>query len=59
MAGEQSTGTFLRVPGESDELRERYAARVESMEEGEPAEKSKPARLTGNAYELGWRSADS
>jgi ribulose-bisphosphate carboxylase large chain len=37
MAGEQSTGTFLRVPGESDELRERYAARVESIEEGEIA----------------------
>jgi len=31
MAGEQSTGTFVRVPGESDELRERYAARVESI----------------------------
>ena len=37
MAGEQSTGTFLRVPGETDELRERYAARVESLAEGEPA----------------------
>jgi ribulose-bisphosphate carboxylase large chain len=32
MAGEQSTGTFLRVPGETDELRERFAARVESIE---------------------------
>jgi ribulose-bisphosphate carboxylase large chain len=38
MAAEQSTGTFLRVPGESDELRERYAARVESIQEGENAE---------------------
>jgi ribulose-bisphosphate carboxylase large chain len=37
MAGEQSTGTFTRVPGETDELRERYAARVESVEELEPA----------------------
>ena len=37
MAGEQSTGTFVRVPGETDELRERYAARVESIAEGEPA----------------------
>ena len=37
MAGEQSTGTFLRVPGETDELRERYAARVESIVESEPA----------------------
>ena len=33
MAGEQSTGTFVRVPGETDELRERYAARVEHVEE--------------------------
>jgi ribulose-bisphosphate carboxylase large chain len=31
MAGEQSTGTFTRVPGETDELRERHAARVESI----------------------------
>lgn len=36
MAGEQSTGTFLRVPDETDELRGRYAARVESINEGEP-----------------------
>jgi len=32
MAGEQSTGTFTRVPGETDELREHFAARVESIE---------------------------
>ena len=31
MAGEQSTGTFIRVPGETDELRENHAARVESL----------------------------
>lgn len=31
MAGEQSTGTFTRVPGETDELRVRHAARVESI----------------------------
>lgn len=37
MAGEQSTGTFLRVPGETDDLRERFAARVEAISEGEPA----------------------
>jgi ribulose-bisphosphate carboxylase large chain len=36
MAGEQSTGTFTRVPGETDELRERFAARVESIEPLEP-----------------------
>jgi ribulose-bisphosphate carboxylase large chain len=33
MAGEQSTGTFIRIPGETDELRERYAARVEKITE--------------------------
>jgi ribulose-bisphosphate carboxylase large chain len=32
MAGEQSTGTFVRTPGETDELRERCAARVERIE---------------------------
>lgn len=37
MAGEQSTGTFLRVPGETDQLREQFAARVESIVEGEHA----------------------
>jgi len=37
MAGEQSTGTFLRVPGETDELRERFAATVDSITECEPA----------------------
>jgi ribulose-bisphosphate carboxylase large chain len=33
MAGEQSTGTFIRVPGETNELRERFAARVEQIHE--------------------------
>lgn len=33
MAGEQSTGTFVRVPGETDELREAHAARVEQLTE--------------------------
>lgn len=43
MAGEQSTGTFVRTPGETDELRELYAARVERIEEvGEVASPSLP-----------------
>ncbi|MEO3385292.1 ribulose-bisphosphate carboxylase large subunit family protein [Mesorhizobium sp. CAU 1741] len=33
MAGEQSCGTFVRVAGETDELRERAAAEVLSVEE--------------------------
>jgi len=32
LAGEQSSGTFVAVPGETPELRERFAARVESVE---------------------------
>jgi ribulose-bisphosphate carboxylase large chain len=31
MAGEQSTGTFIRVPGETDAMREAHAARVEDI----------------------------
>jgi len=33
MAGEQSCGTFVRVPGETDELREHHAASVERITE--------------------------
>ncbi len=36
MAGEQSSGTFVRVAGETDELRARAAAEVLSVEELEP-----------------------
>lgn len=43
MAGEQSTGTFIRVPGETDELREAHAARVEEIVDlGEVASPSLP-----------------
>ncbi|WP_100405522.1 ribulose-bisphosphate carboxylase large subunit family protein [Bacillus solitudinis] len=33
MAGEQSTGTFTAVPGETDELKEKHAAKVISIKE--------------------------
>jgi ribulose-bisphosphate carboxylase large chain len=33
IAGEQSSGTFVKLPGESAALRERSAARVEALEE--------------------------
>jgi ribulose-bisphosphate carboxylase large chain len=33
IAGEQSTGTFVRVPGETDALRDRFGARVEQIVE--------------------------
>lgn len=32
LAGEQSSGTFVAVPGETEELKARFAARVESVE---------------------------
>lgn len=38
MGGEQSTGTFIRVPGETDALRERFGARVERITELETTE---------------------
>ncbi len=41
LAGEQSSGTFVAVPGETDELKQRFAARVENIEILE--EVSKPA----------------
>ncbi|MBV9124125.1 MAG: ribulose-bisphosphate carboxylase large subunit family protein [Planctomycetes bacterium] len=31
LVGEQSTGTFVRVPGETEELRERFGARLERL----------------------------
>jgi ribulose-bisphosphate carboxylase large chain len=37
IVGEQSTGTFTSVPGETEELRQRSAARLESIEELEPS----------------------
>jgi ribulose-bisphosphate carboxylase large chain len=32
LAGEQSSGTFVEVPGETDALKQRFAARVESVD---------------------------
>ncbi|HET6519292.1 MAG TPA: ribulose-bisphosphate carboxylase large subunit family protein [Geminicoccaceae bacterium] len=60
MAGEQSTGTFVRVPGETDELRERHAARVERIEElGTVGAPSLPgARVPKGAREPVYRRAE-
>jgi ribulose-bisphosphate carboxylase large chain len=58
MAGEQSTGTFIRVAGETDELREAHAARVESIVELEAV--AAPS-LPGAGKPKGataWRRAD-
>lgn len=53
MAGEQSTGTFTRVPGETDELRQRFAARVESVEELEPCSSPSLPRAIASAQPNG------
>ncbi len=39
MAGEQSCGTFVRVPGETDELRARFGARVARITELETVDR--------------------
>lgn len=33
LAGEQSSGTFVAVPGETEELKQRFAARVETVDQ--------------------------
>jgi len=49
MAGEQSSGTFIAVPGETPELKERAAARIESLEIiGESDQPSLPGALKGD-----------
>ena len=45
MAGEQSSGTFVPVPGETAELKARSAARVEKLEVLGAVGPPKPSRL--------------
>ena len=45
MAGEQSSGTFVPVPGETPELKARSAARVEKLEVVGEVDHAKPARF--------------
>jgi ribulose-bisphosphate carboxylase large chain len=49
IAGEQSTGTFTRIPGETDELREQYGARVELVA---------PTGDSASVVELSWPIAN-
>ncbi|MDE2049831.1 MAG: ribulose-bisphosphate carboxylase large subunit family protein [Gammaproteobacteria bacterium] len=59
MAGEQSTGTFVRVAGETEELRERFGARVESLvETGEAAAPSLPGASAPKSTPGLWRRAE-
>lgn len=50
MAGEQSSGTFIAVPGETPELKARFAARVEHLEiTGETSAPSLPGAVSPEA----------
>ncbi|MGB7300872.1 MAG: ribulose-bisphosphate carboxylase large subunit family protein [Burkholderiaceae bacterium] len=54
LAGEQSSGTFVAVPGESIELKEKYGARVERIDELESVQQpslpgSTPPKATGSS----------
>lgn len=54
IAGEQSTGTFIKLEAETDELRERSAAIVESITlSGKSDSPSLPCRKVGETYERG------
>ncbi|QHQ36049.1 ribulose-bisphosphate carboxylase large subunit family protein [Algicella marina] len=54
MAGEQSTGTFIRLASETDALRQRSGARVESVvETGTASHPALPSRKTGATYHRG------
>ena len=51
MAGEQSSGTFVQVPGETEELKARHAAQVVSIDERESvSEPSLPGARGGPVY---------
>lgn len=54
VAGEQSSGTFLRLPGETDALRGRAGARVEEIvERSVSPEPALPSRMTAGRYVRG------
>lgn len=54
MAGEQSTGTFIRLVSETDALRDRAAARIDAIEiTGSADHPALPCRLSGDTFERG------
>jgi len=59
MAGEQSSGTFVNVPGETEALKARFAARVDQLQDvGEVAAPSLPGAMTpGPGARRFWRQA--
>ncbi|HSV14661.1 MAG TPA: RuBisCO large subunit C-terminal-like domain-containing protein, partial [Tepidisphaeraceae bacterium] len=59
LAGEQSSGTFVAVPGETDALRDRFRARVERVTELEPArEPSLPGSRSKSSPPATYRRAE-
>ena len=61
LAGEQSSGTFVEVPGETEELKSRFAARVESItpleivtEPAIPGAKSSNGKYQRAMIEVSW-----
>ncbi|PTQ96818.1 ribulose-bisphosphate carboxylase large chain [Mucilaginibacter yixingensis] len=55
LAGEQSSGTFVAVPGETEELKQRFAARVESITPADVADV--PAMPGATAKQGGYQRA--
>jgi ribulose-bisphosphate carboxylase large chain len=52
LAGEQSSGTFVEVPGETEELRRRFEARVEKITELDAAtEPALPGHAPGGKFQ--------
>jgi ribulose-bisphosphate carboxylase large chain len=50
IAGEQSSGTFVKIPGETEELKARSAARVDALTEvGETTDRALPGAKRGEA----------
>ncbi|WP_207535169.1 ribulose-bisphosphate carboxylase large subunit family protein [Desertivirga arenae] len=61
LAGEQSSGTFVEIPGETEELKSRFAARVESItpletvtEPAIPGAKSPTGKYQRAMLEVSW-----
>lgn len=61
LAGEQSSGTFIAVPGETEELKQRFAARVEAIERLDsstapsiPSVKLKPGTYQRAIIKVSW-----
>src|SRR5437868_9517951 len=55
LAGEQSSGTFVAVPGETEELKQRFAARVEKIT---PLEMVSTPGLPGGRHASGFQRAE-